>query len=259
MLRVLAILLLVGALARPTYRGSWLSAESRQKTAAALLIDDSTSVTYRFGGRSRLDKAKAWARQLVRDEARFPRGSTFLVMTCGPYPFDMQWHKDRQEVLRRIHRISPGGHDAVLIVDEAQDMPTATLEMTRLLSNLETDSQKLLQIVLVGQPELREKLAKPNLRQLAQRITVRYHLGKMSRAETEQYLRHRLSVAGSAEASAIRFDPGAVREIYRYSHGTPRLVNAIGDKALLAGYVYRTGDISKYIVRLAARELKEAG
>ncbi|MCK4602997.1 MAG: AAA family ATPase [Phycisphaerae bacterium] len=154
-------------------------------------------------------------------------------------------------------KINSAGQDAVLIIDEAQDMPTRTLEMTRLLSNLETESQKLLQIVLVGQPELRCKLSKPTLRQLAQRITVRFHLEKMTRGETEGYIRHRLAVAGNE--CVLRFDGAAVREIYRYSKGTPRLVNAISDKAMLAGYVYRTGRIDRRLVRLAAQELKEVG
>ena len=153
------------------------------------------------------------------------------------------------------------GDDAVLIIDEAQDMPDKTLEMARLLSNLETERQKLLQIVLVGQPELRTKLAKPKFRQLAQRITVRYHLGTLSRKDTEEYIHHRLAVAGAnrSEATTIHFDAGAVKEIYRYSQGTPRLINAISDKVLLAGYVYQTQCIDRRIVRRAVRELKEAG
>jgi len=151
------------------------------------------------------------------------------------------------------------GRDAVLIIDEAQDMSVEGLELVRLLSNLETDRQKLLQIVLVGQPELRAKLARPDLRQLAQRITVRYHLGSMDQRETQEYLRHRLEVAnGGCIAPTVRFDAGAVKEIYRFSKGTPRLVNAIGDKALLAGYVHRTGLIDRRLARLAAQELKEA-
>jgi len=172
--------------------------------------------------------------------------------------------RDRLGYLNLLNKflleVNSNGFDAVVIIDEAQDMPTKTLEMVRLLGNLETESQKLLQIVLLGQPELREQLAKPKLRQLAQRITVRFHLRNMSPRETEQYIHHRLEVAGiSSETDCIvRFDTGAVREIYRYSHGTPRLVNAISDKALLAGYVYRTGNIDRHLVRLAVRELKEA-
>jgi len=156
-----------------------------------------------------------------------------------------------------LHVNSTGG-DAVLIIDEAQDMSVDSLEMVRLLSNLETERQKLLQIVLVGQPELRHMLARPALRQLAQRITVRYHLDPMDRRETEAYLSHRLRVAGREDGPLVRFDAGAIREIYRYSGGTPRLINAIGDKALLAGYVYRTSRIDRRLARLAASELKGA-
>jgi len=173
--------------------------------------------------------------------------------------------KDRLGYLRLLNqfllRINSVGGDAVLIIDEAQDMTVSALEMVRLLSNLETERQKLLQILLVGQPELRTTLNNPALRQLTQRITVRYHLKNMNQEETAEYLRHRLKIAGQddRDQNAVRFDYGAVREIYRYSHGTPRLVNAIGDKALLAGYVYRTATIDRGIVITALSDLKEAG
>lgn len=156
-------------------------------------------------------------------------------------------------------RVNCAGGEAVLIIDEAQDMSPEALEMVRLLSNLETERQKLLQIVLVGQPELRNMLARPQLRQLSQRITIRYHLTNMSRHETAGYLSHRLTIAGADNAKTpVRFEPGAIREIFRHSHGTPRLINALGDKALLAGYISRTGRINRKLVRRAARELKEA-
>lgn len=152
-------------------------------------------------------------------------------------------------------RINAAGHDAVLIIDEAQDMPTRCLELVRLLGNLETETQKLLQIVLMGQPELRAKLQAPALRQLAQRITVRFHLQPMSLDDTEGYLRHRLEVA-AGDTGTVCFEAGAVREIFRYSQGTPRLVNAVSDKALLAGYVYQTRRIGRHLARLAAAELR---
>ena len=174
--------------------------------------------------------------------------------------FGLQPKRDRLECLRLLNefvlQVSSAGQDAVLIIDEAQDMPDSTLEMTRLLSNLETESHKLLQIVLVGQPELRDKLAKPSLRQLAQRITVRFHLRPMSALETEGYIQHRLSVAGGD--NVLKFDPDAMREVYQYSDGTPRLINAVSDKALLAGYVYQKSIIDQGLVQLAVRELKEA-
>ncbi len=170
---------------------------------------------------------------------------------------------DRLSCLRRLNEfllsVQARGQEAVLIIDEAQDLSTAALETVRLLSNLETERQKLLQIVLVGQEELREKLAQPALRQLAQRITVRFHLGTMDAHETEQYLRHRLRIAGGGQEAQVNFDRSAVREIYRYSRGTPRLVNVLGDKALLAGFVHQAGCIDRRLVRLAVGELKEAG
>ncbi len=151
---------------------------------------------------------------------------------------------------------SRAGRDAVLVIDEAQDMTVEALEMTRLLSNLETDSQKLLQIVLVGQPELRERLRAPNLRQLAQRITVAHHLRAMTREETSQYLRHRLAVAGND--GAVEFDEQAVSAVYEYTSGTPRMVNTLCDKALLAGYANHAERIDEAVVRLAAEEIREA-
>ncbi len=127
------------------------------------------------------------------------------------------------------------GNDVVLVIDEAQDLDVDLLEQIRLLSNLETDQRKLLQIVLIGQPELREKLDQRSLRQLRQRITVRYHLAPLTVAETEHYIHHRLRVAGGN--GRPNFTPWAIRRIHRYSGGVPRLINAVCDKALLCGYV----------------------
>jgi general secretion pathway protein A len=142
----------------------------------------------------------------------------------------------------------------VLFIDEAQDLSDEMLEEVRLLSNLETDDRKLLQIVLLGQPELRERLERPELRQLRQRITVRYHLGPIDPEETEAYILHRLSVAGSHGRPA--FTPRAVRTIHRCSRGVPRLINAICDKSLLAGYVEGRDLLGWRQVRRAVRDLE---
>ena len=167
-------------------------------------------------------------------------------------------YRDRLACISRLNRfllkVNDAGRDAVLIIDEAQDMSAELLETTRLLSNLETDSRKLLQIVLVGQPELRRKINSPALRQLAQRITVRYHLAPMNRSETAGYLHHRLDVAGGA--GEVRFDEEAIDEIYNYSGGTPRLINAIGDRILLAGFLNGAENIDGEIVRLAIGDMK---
>lgn len=159
------------------------------------------------------------------------------------------------EVLNRflLAQLSEG-NDVVLLIDEAQDLSSELLEQIRLLSNLETDQRKLLQIVLVGQPELREKLDRRELRQLRQRITVRYHLAPLTREETERYISHRLRVAGANGRPS--FDRWAVRRIYRYSRGVPRLINAVCDKALLAGYVAGEDLLTGRHVRLAVRELE---
>ena len=146
------------------------------------------------------------------------------------------------------------GTDVVVLIDEAQDMDGQLLEEVRLLSNLETDERKLLQIVLVGQPELRALLDAPGLRQLRQRITVRYHLGPLSREDTESYVRYRLRVAGANSRPV--FSAGAVRRIHRYSAGVPRLINAVCDKTLLCGYVLGVDELIGRHVRRAIRELE---
>jgi general secretion pathway protein A len=146
------------------------------------------------------------------------------------------------------------GHDVVLFVDEAQDLDEDLLEQVRLLSNLETDTAKLLQIVLLGQPELRERLEGSGLKQLRQRITVRYHLSPLSRVETEAYIHHRLTVAGGN--SRPFFTPWAVRKIYGYSRGVPRLINAVCDKTLLCGFVTGEDRLTAGHVRRAIRELE---
>jgi general secretion pathway protein A len=145
-------------------------------------------------------------------------------------------------------------HDVVLLIDEAQDLNRDVLEEVRLLSNLETDHRKLLQIVLIGQPELRDLLDQPKLRQLRQRITVRYHLEPLSLNETDRYIQHRLRIAGAN--SRPFFQRRAVRKIYRYSGGVPRLINAVCDKTLLCGYVTGSDKLTSRHVRRAVRELE---
>ena len=165
---------------------------------------------------------------------------------------------DRLRLMQRLNRFLleqvARGHEVVLLIDEAQDLSAELLEQVRLLSNLETDQRKLLQIVLLGQPELRDKLDQRNLRQLRQRITVRYHLSPLSRHETEYYIQHRLQVAGANGRPT--FSPWAVRSIYRYARGVPRLINAVCDKALLAGYVEGTDHLGWRQIRRAVRELE---
>jgi putative secretion ATPase (PEP-CTERM system associated) len=145
------------------------------------------------------------------------------------------------------------GKNTVLIIDEAQNLQQEVLEHIRLLSNLETDTEKLLQIILIGQPEFREMLEQPGLLQLNQRVTVRYHLRPLTREETESYVSHRLSVAGAEEK--IRFSPKALRKISRYTRGVPRLINVLCDRALLAGYTLHTREIDGRMIEQAYREV----
>jgi general secretion pathway protein A len=143
------------------------------------------------------------------------------------------------------------GLRVVLIVDEAQNLSTDALEQVRLLTNLETPTQKLLQIILLGQPELRDKLNDTELRQLAQRITARYHLTPLDRVETEAYVRHRTAVAGGAR---LPFSRLGLRAIYQRSNGIPRLINIIADRALMAGYARDQESIGERLVDRAADE-----
>jgi general secretion pathway protein A len=144
------------------------------------------------------------------------------------------------------------GKRIVLVVDEAQNLSVEVLEQVRLLTNLETETQKLLQIILIGQPELRELLGRVELRQLAQRITGRYHLDPLSPEESSAYVRHRLRVAG---ATREIFSNGALREIRRLSGGVPRLINIISDRALLGAFTEDRHLVSASVVRRAAGEV----
>ena len=165
---------------------------------------------------------------------------------------------DRLETLAEINRFllhqAGLGKDTVLIIDEAQDLTAALLEQVRLLSNLETDERKLLQIVLMGQPELRDRLNEHGLRQLRQRISVRYHLRPLRHVETGLYIRHRLHVSGANGAPS--FTGPAVWRIYHYSGGIPRLINTVCDKCLLAGFVQQREKIDFRMVGTAINELE---
>src|SRR5579863_6539147 len=153
---------------------------------------------------------------------------------------------------RRLLNAHAEGRRIIVLVDEAQNLSIEVLEQVRLLTNLETPTQKLLQIILIGQPELRELLDRTDLRQLAQRITGRYHLKPLSREETKGYVRHRLRVAG---ASVEIFLPSALREVHRISAGVPRVINVTCDRALLGAYTQEARKVSAALVRQAAGEV----
>jgi general secretion pathway protein A len=153
---------------------------------------------------------------------------------------------------RRLLAAHAEGRRIIVIVDEAQNLSADVLEQVRLLTNLETPTQKLLQIILIGQPELRELLDRTDLRQLAQRITGRYHLEPLSREETRGYVRHRLRVAGASEEI---FTPAALGEIHRVAAGIPRVINVTCDRALLGAYTQEARQVTPSLVRLAAGEV----
>jgi general secretion pathway protein A len=146
------------------------------------------------------------------------------------------------------------GLNVVVIVDEAQNLDVTVLEQLRLLSNMESDSEKLVQIVLTGQPELRDKLADPRLRPLRQRIAIEHHVEPLARSDVRRYLEHRIRVAGS-ELERV-FDPGAEEVIADFSGGCPRLINLLADRSLLAAYAKRLARAPVPLVDLKAKELE---
>ena len=184
-------------------------------------------------------------------------GNELMKAIATEYGLDAKG-KDRLETMAMISdfllKQTLAGKETVLIIDEAQNLTEELLEQVRLISNIETDDRKLLQIVLLGQPELRDRLNSHQLRQLRQRITVRYHLNPLTRVEVAQYIQHRLALAGSN--GVPQFTGPAVWRVFGYSKGIPRLVNAVCDKALLAGFVERSYRVNYRMVGRAIRELE---
>lgn len=158
-----------------------------------------------------------------------------------------------QALNRELLRLHAAGRRVVVLIDEAQALPRESLEQLRLLTNLETDEQKLIQIVLVGQPELRELLKEPSLSNLDQRVTARYHLDALELAETRAYIAHRVAIAGVRRAL---FTTAAVRDIHRAARGVPRLINAIAERALMAAYARNQLQVGAAIARAAAAEVR---
>lgn len=166
--------------------------------------------------------------------------------------------KNKMSLLRALNEFliehNARGHNIVLIIDEAQNLKPRVLEQIRMLSNLETDKEKLLQIIFVGQPELKEILHSKNLVQLNQRITVRYHVSPLDKDEMKSYINHRLVVAG-ANGNSI-FTEEAIEEIFNYSKGVPRLINIICDRSLLLGFVQENKTINDSMIKKSAQDLE---
>lgn len=183
-----------------------------------------------------------------------------LLSICDEFKVPLNHDDNSLSVKQVIDKIN--GHlldqhrrnrHSVLIIDEAQNLSIDVLEQIRLLTNLETNSKKLLQIILIGQPELREVFQKPELEQLAQRITARFHIGPLSLSEVENYLNHRVHVAGGSKRPL--FNKGAIRVLHKLTRGVPRLINTVSDRALLATYVHTQSQVSKKEIHSAAVEI----
>ncbi len=216
------------ALAHLTYgveeRKSFVQLTGEVGTGKTTLLDalvDGLDVTTKV---ARLSYTTIGEEDLLRELAR----------ELGVEPLTGPKIEIRRRIASFLDERTRAGRNAVFVIDEAQNLSLAVLEEVRLLSNLRTMGANSIQIVLAGQPELREKLELKELRQLRQRIGIRYHLVPLSRAETGEYVAHRLAVAGSSETGI--FDSGALDLLYEYSKGVPRVVNIACDRALLAGY-----------------------
>ena len=180
-----------------------------------------------------------------------------LATVCDELGINYQaGHNSIKELVDNINHylLDAHAHDrkTVLIIDEAQNLNTEVLEQIRLLTNLETNQRKLLQIVMLGQPELRDQLARPELRQLAQRITARYHLGPLERGEISPYINHRLGVAGHHKKL---FPDQVINRIHRLTNGIPRLINVLCDRALLGTYVEGREKVNHLTLNKAAKEV----
>ena len=187
-----------------------------------------------------------------------------LQSVCEEFRIEVHAHaaggatlKDHVDALNEfLLRTHATGQNNVLIIDEAQNLSIDVLEQLRLLTNLETNERKLLQIILIGQPELRDMLLKPELEQLAQRVVARFHLDPLAEEETAHYIKHRLSVAGMH--GLIPFDRDARHRIFEITRGVPRRINLLCDRALLGAYASGRQRVDKAIVEKAAREVFDA-
>jgi general secretion pathway protein A len=179
-----------------------------------------------------------------------------LQLICREFDLDVRWEAKEIELIETLTEFllsvyAKGGY-SLLVIDEAQHLDTSVLELIRLLTNLETHTDKLLQIILLGQPELKNRLEQYSLRQLNQRFTARFHLKPLSFSEVRQYLQHRLAVAG---ASRGLFSYAASYAVYRLSGGIPRLINLLADRSLMGSYAQHFKKVHMHVVNKAAKEV----
>ncbi|MBW3568446.1 MAG: AAA family ATPase [Proteobacteria bacterium] len=181
----------------------------------------------------------------------------FLEAICQELGLDVPEDAGNRRLVDALNRYLLDAHArgrrTVLIVDEAQNLSADVLEQVRLLTNLETAKTKLLQILLIGQPELRDLLARPELRQLAQRVTARYHLEPLQREELGAYVNHRLGIAG---ARAPLFGMAAIKAVWKFSEGIPRRANILCDRALLGAWSAELREVTPRLIRQAAQEIE---
>ena len=196
------------------------------------------------------------AAYIVNPRGTFRQILRTILDQLSVVPFRLDYSKER--LLNKFHEFLKSqeglNHPPVLIFDEAQNLDISTLEELRMLSNYETDKKKLVQIILVGQPELREKLDRPELVQLTQRIAVRAHLGPLTPQETAAYIEHRLRIAGADDS--VRFTPEACDVVQQFSRGIPRLINVACNNIMLAGYVDEKKLFSGEMARRAMSEMQ---
>jgi len=193
---------------------------------------------------------------LITDTFLTPKQMIMAILEDLEVPFKDRWSKVRLLSCLNNYLLEQAmlGFNVVVLIDEAQNLSFSTLEEVRMLSNLETDKEKLLQIILMGQPELREILNLKRLEQLKQRISVHYHISPLTKEETENYILHRLKIAGAN--GVMIFDKDALEKIYFYSGGVPRLINSLCDRALLTGFVKEKGLVDENIIEEVAGELE---
>ncbi len=250
----------------PDPRFLYLSAKHREGLAHLLYGTDESSSFVVLTGEVGTGKTTLCRRLL----AQVPKGVEFaLILNSLQTPlellasicdeFGVQYDKNnssRKHLIDQLNQhllaVHATGKRSVLVIDEAQNLSPETLEQVRLLTNLETGSSKLLKIILLGQPELKIMLARPELRQLAQRVTARHHLESLSPEEVSDYVRHRLKVAG---ASRSLFTPGAIRKLHQISKGIPRIINLVADRALTGAYGLQKEIVDKNLLSRAATEV----
>jgi len=184
----------------------------------------------------------------------------FIKMVCQDFELPVE-NLDKAEMVDTLHEFLLSQFTmkerVILIIDEAQNLTPRTMEELRMLSNLEAEKHHLIQMILVGQPELKYKLQRPDLIQFAQRVTVNCHLNGLNQDEVTQYIRYRLKVGGSEKMDL--FDDGAINSIYKYSSGIPRLINVLCDSALIYGFADSIKQIDRSIVENVVSERKDGG